>query len=708
MGWFSTRPRVRNCELLVPRSPVSSGNAHGTRSHLVLAVGVLITLALLVIPHQSAVAQQSKSSKSKSASTGNPFPNRFPSPSLEGGKEWLNTSGEITLQDLRGKIVLLDFWTYCCINCMHILPDLEYLEKKYSKELVVIGVHSGKFNAEKDSDNIRQAILRYEIKHPVLNDASMTLWRKFEVNTWPTFALIDPEGNYCGALSGEGNRENLDIVIGRVVAFHKSKGTLDETPLQFDLEARKALTTPLRFPGKILADGPGNRLFIADSNHNRIVVTDLAGKVQSVIGTGAIGSKDGGYDVAQFDHPQGLELDGNQLYVADTENHQIRVVDLEKKLVKTIAGTGKQARQFHQGGPALQSALASPWDVRKVADKLYVAMAGFHQIWVLNGTDSIRAFAGSGKEDILNGALNRAALAQPSGIATDGDSLFVVDSEGSAVRKIPTKGQGTVSTIVGSYDLPQGRCLFEFGDIDGVGDKARLQHPLGVVYRDGLLYVADSYNHKIKVVDIAKRSSKTFLPATAPGTSKGEKELFEPAGLSIAGEKMFIADTNNHRIRVYDFSTKQLTTLDLSGLEPPKPVVSDGDIPVAGKAKKTSAKTVAAGSHLQFDVALDIPEGFKLNPLAPVVFRLQAEGKQTLVPVEHLGVREEVTPEDDQVTIQIPLAGKTGTGQFQLTVSYSYCKEGQTGGVCKLKSASWVVPVTVAKTGGKAIELEVE
>lgn len=680
----------------------------GSRSRLVVAVTLMITVALLSIPRISAVAQQSKSSKSKAASAGNPFPNRFPSPSLEGGKEWLNTSGEITLQDLRGKVVLLDFWTYCCINCMHILPDLEFLEKRYAKELVVIGVHSGKFNAEKDSDNIRQAILRYEIKHPVINDANMTLWRKFEVNTWPTFALIDPEGNYCGALSGEGNRENLDAVIGRVVAFHKSKGTLDETPLQFDLESRQASTTPLRFPGKVLADAPGNRLFISDSNHNRIVVTDLAGKLQAVIGTGAIGSKDGSYEVAQFDHPQGLELDGNQLYVADTENHQVRVVDLDKKLVKTVAGTGKQARQFHQGGPPLQSALASPWDVRKVGDRLYVAMAGFHQIWVLNGTESIRAFAGSGKEDILNGPLNRAALAQPSGITTDGDSLYVVDSEGSAVRKIPTKGQGTVSTLVGTFDLPQGRCLFEFGDIDGVGDKARLQHPLGIVYRDGQLYVADSYNHKIKVVDIAKRSSKTFLPSTQSGTGRDTKELFEPAGLAIAGDKLFIADTNNHRIRVYDFSTRQLTTLDLPDLESPKPVATEEDIPLVGKARKTSAKTVAAGSHLQFDVALDIPDGFKLNPLAPVVFRLQADGKQTLVPEEHLGVREEVTPEDDQVTIQIPLASKLGTGQFQLTVSYSYCKAGQTGGVCKLKSASWVVPVTVAKTGGKAIQLEVE
>ncbi len=638
-----------------------------------------------------------KKSATTKSSTENPFPKRVPSVGLDGGVGWLNTSGEITLKDLRGKIVLLDFWTYCCINCMHILPDLTYLEEKYPNELVVIGVHSGKFDNEKDSENIRRAILRYEIKHPVINDANMAIWQTFGINTWPSFALIDPEGNFCGILMGEGNRENLDLVISRVVAYHKSKGTLDETPVRFDLESAKAAATPLRFPGKIVADEKGKRLFISDSNHNRIVITDLTGKLQSVIGSGVMGRKDGAYEAAQFDHPQGMDLSGDLLYVADTENHCIRVVDLKQKQVQTIAGIGMQARHFYQGGKPLQSALASPWDVKKVGEKLFIAMAGFHQIWVLNGTESIRPFAGSGREDIQNGPLKSAALAQPSGITTDGEFLYVVDSEGSAVRKMPTTSSGQVTTLVGTNDLPQGRSLFAFGDVDGVGNQSRLQHPLGIVHRKGKLYVADTYNHKIKVVDIAQRSLKTFLGTTQPGVKNASSEFSEPAGLSIAGDQLFIADTNNHRIRVYDFRTQQLSTLELTGLIPPKTTASDENISSSDlKATEVADQTVPSNSPLRFQVELLIPEGFKLNELAPVTYRLKAEGQQSIIAGKVLDQRDEAKVEGNMAVVEVPLAAKTGKGRFQLTVTYSYCRDGK-GGLCKFKTVAWTIPVTLAE-----------
>src|SRR5258708_38649505 len=208
----------------------------------------------------------------------NPFPRRFKAPELDGGGGWLNAAGEITLKDLRGKIVLLDFWTFCCINCMHVLPDLAYLENKYDKQLVVIGVHSAKFANEKETENIRRAIMRYEIAHPVINDSEMTLWRKFGVSSWPTLVLIDPEGYYCGSAPGEGNREVLDKVIEKVVAYHKFKRTLDQTPVRFDLEREKAKATPLKFPGKVLAHEHGQRLVISDSNHTRLVLASLTAR----------------------------------------------------------------------------------------------------------------------------------------------------------------------------------------------------------------------------------------------------------------------------------------------------------------------------------------------------------------------------------------------------------------------------------------------
>lgn len=638
----------------------------------------------------------------------NPFPKRFPAPALEGGQAWLNTSGEITLKDLRGKIVLLDFWTYCCINCMHVLPDLAYLEKKFDKEIVVIGVHSAKFDNEKDSENIRRAILRYEIEHPVINDSNMTVWRKFGVHSWPTLVLLDPEGFYCGYVSGEGNRDILEQVIEKLITYHKAKGTLDETPVRFDLESHKAAATPLRFPGKILADEAGKRLFISDSNHNRIVVTDLDGKVLTLIGSGAIGNQDGSFEKAQFDHPQGMDLDGNLLYVADTENHLIRVVDLEKKTVETIAGTGQQARERVRGGKPLETAIASPWDVKKIDGKLYIAMAGPHQIWVLENPESIHVFAGSGREDILNGSLSESALAQPSGVATDGKFLYVVDSEGSAVRKIALDPEGEVTTVVGTSDLAQGRCLFEFGDIDGVGDEARLQHPLGIAYYNGQLYVADSYNHKIKLVDIAKRTSKTFLGTGKAGSKDDPVQLSEPAGLAFAGTRLYIADTNNHQIRVYDMESKKSSILQLTGLEAPQPVAA-AEAPNAGpKATEVAAQTVAATEKLKFEVAVKLPEGFKFNKLAPVTYRLKAEGDQTLVAKEVLDQKEEVKPDAAQIVIQVPLVAKNGSGKYRLSVNYSYCRDGE-GGVCKFKSVSWLIPVTVSeKSEQQSIKLKVE
>ena len=639
----------------------------------------------------------------------NPFPKRFPAPGFEGGSEWLNVSGPISLQDVRGKIVLLDFWTYCCINCMHVLPDLAYLEKKYPNEIVVIGVHSAKFDNEKDSANIRDAILRYEIEHPVINDNEMTVWRKFGVRAWPSLVLVDPEGQYCGYVSGEGNRELLETVIDKLIAYHRAKKTLDETPVSFHLEREQVEPTPLRFPGKLLADAASDRLFISDSNHNRIVVTSLSGKLKEVIGTGAIGRKDGSYAEATFDHPQGMALRDEVLYVADTENHLLRAIDLKAKTVSTIAGTGTQGHPRGVEGPALTTEIGSPWDLVFAGDTLYIAMAGPHQIWSMNiAKKTIAPYAGSSREDIRNGPLAEAALAQPSGICTDGKFLYVVDSEGSAVRQIDLKPDGRVETLVGTSDLPQGRSLFEFGDIDGEGDTARLQHPLGIVWHDGLLYVADSYNHKIKKVDPKKKSSTSYLGTGKPGKTDEPAMLSEPAGVSIAGTTLYIADTNNHLIRTVDLATGTMTTLPLEGVTPPAPPKSSSALPDTTNVVAVPPQTIAAGKELAIEIALELPEGYKLNPLSPILYTLTATGDQPLVAAADLGVRLELDPpkEGTKVSLRLPTTGEPGEGQFELKVVYGYCRDGK-GGLCKLATARWSLPLTAAKDSpDKPVTLE--
>jgi len=481
---------------------------------------------------------------------------RIAAPELEGGVAWLNTAGPLRLKDLRGKIVLLDFWTLCCINCMHVLPDLARLEKKYPNELVVIGIHTAKFPNEKNTESIRKAILRYEISHPVVNDAEQRIWEAFGARSWPTLCLIDPEGYAVWAASGEGHYETLDREISRLIKIHKAKKTLQDKPIRFQLErAHEKGDSPLFFPGKVLADAVGKRLFIADSTHHRIVITDLDGKKIAIAGSGEAGKTDGPFAMARFNDPQGMALQGDWLYVADRKNHLIRLLDLKAQTVQTIAGTGVQGQDRELGGNALQTGLNSPWDLLLHKDRLFIAMAGHHQIWVMDLTKkTIVPYAGDGREDIRDGPLSLSRFAQPSGLASDGKTLWVADSEVSAVRAVPLDGEGEVKTLVG-------KGLFKFGDADGEADSVRLQHALGLAYYEGELYVADTYNSKIKRLDPVKRTCVTWL---------GAAYFSEPGGISYADGKLYVADTNAHRIRVVDTKTKTVTTLKLQGVEAPR------------------------------------------------------------------------------------------------------------------------------------------
>jgi thiol-disulfide isomerase/thioredoxin len=491
---------------------------------------------------------------------------RVQAPELEGGVAWLNTAGPLKLADLKGKIVLLDFWTLCCINCIHVLPDLARLEKQYPNELVVIGIHTAKFKNEKETESIRKAILRYEISHPVVNDADQDIWRAYRSRGWPTLVLIDPEGYIAYQESGEGQYRYVNAAIAGLIKKHKDKGTLNTKPLKFEL-ARFSETgnSPLFFPGKVLADAASRRLFIADSTHHRIVITDLDGKKIAVAGSGTPGKSDGPFAKAKFNDPQGMALDGDTLYVADRKNHLLRALDLKLQSVKTVAGTGAQGRDREAEGDPRAIGLNSPWALYRDGQRLFIAMAGHHQIWVLDlDRKYLAPYAGTGEEDIKDDSLSASCFAQPSGLASDGKTLYVADSEVSAIRAVPIGGRGQVRTIVGQD-------LFKFGDTDGIGDAVRLQHALGVAWHDGTLYVADTYNSKIKVIDPVTRRCTTLLGGEPPGWLASP--LFsEPAGISIAGGKLYVADTNAHRIRVVDLKTKAVSTLNLTGVEAPKPV----------------------------------------------------------------------------------------------------------------------------------------
>jgi hypothetical protein len=444
---------------------------------------------------------------------------------------------------------------------MHIFPQLRKLEQKYARELVVIGVHSAKFPNEKEEENLRKAVQRYRLQHPVINDAEFQVWQQYACRAWPTLMFIDPAGKVIGKHEGELPYEPFDAMLGQMVAEFDTQGLLDRTPVPFRLDQESSGN--LSFPGKVLADPAGSRLFIADSNHHRILVTSLEGRLRYVIGSGAVGLDDGDFASATFNQPQGMALAEETLYVADTENHALRRVDLAGGTVETIAGTGNQGNVRQGRGPGRSMELNSPWDLVLHQGTLYIAMAGTHQLWSMSLADGmVGPYAGSGQENITDGPFPAAALAQPSGITTDGGKLYFADSETSSIRSADLAPGGRVRTIVGLG-------LFEFGDVDGAEHNVRLQHPIGITYFDGTLYVADTYNHKIKRVLPATRSAFTLYGIGEAGYRDGpgtQAQFDEPSGLSGANGKLYIADTNNHRIRVADLGTGEVSTLELTGL----------------------------------------------------------------------------------------------------------------------------------------------
>ena len=440
---------------------------------------------------------------------------------------------------------------------MHVIPQLRKLERRYPDELQVVSVHSPKFPTERESANLKQAVLRLRIEHPVINDADFALWREYGARAWPSLYFIDPRGSVIGRHEGELPADVALEILEPWVEEYRQANVLADAPLA--LQRETGADSALSFPGRIEYDSSRDRLFVADSNHDRIVVARLDGAVERVIGGSDSGWRDGAPEEALFNQPQGMTVAHGALYVADLENHAIRRIDLETWQTTTIAGTGAQARTQPQPAPGLESALNSPWDVVAHDGHLYVAMAGSHQLWRIDMESRRTApWAGSMAEGIVDGPRDSAELAQPSGLAVGPHGLTFADSESSAVRHIGLQTGATVSTVVGSG-------LFDFGDVDGAGDDVRLQHPLDVAWQDDRLYVADTFNHKIKCIDTAAKSATTLCGGLGDTDGPLANARFnEPGGICAGpGNTLIVADTNNHRIKLIDLANQQVQTVDL-------------------------------------------------------------------------------------------------------------------------------------------------
>lgn len=434
------------------------------------------------------------------------------------GRGWLNTGGaELDLETLRGKIVLLDFWTFCCVNCLHVLDELRPLEEKWADELVVIGVHSPKFEFEKDPEALQANIERYEVSHPVIDDPELETWSAYGARAWPTLMVLDTHGRIAGNLSGEGHAANLDRLVAELVAEGEADGSLRRGPAPTVLAERTEQT--LRFPSK-LAVLPDGRLVVSDAGQHRLVVFQADGAtVDAIIGTGERGHSDGDEDTARFAEPNGVlalpaevaQEVGYDLLVADTAGHRLRGVKIgQDRLLRsrtatevtTLAGTGEQWMQgepLPRGeGDARSYSLSTPWDLTwsHSLNRAVIAMAGIHQLWTYDpATGALLVLAGTTQEGLVDGPAVTSWWAQPSGLDEMPDGRIVIaDSESSAVRLLDPQTM-QVSTLVG-------KGLFDFGHVDGPLDRARLQHPLGVTaLPDGRIAIADTYNGAIRLLD---------------------------------------------------------------------------------------------------------------------------------------------------------------------------------------------------------------
>ncbi|MCY3831487.1 MAG: thioredoxin-like domain-containing protein [Chloroflexi bacterium] len=614
-------------------------------------------------------------------------------PEFPADLDWINVDNPLTMSGLVGKIVIFDFWTYGCINCLHVIPVLEQVEQKFADEVVVIGVHSAKFENEGQTENLLQIVQRYGIRHPVINDNEFEVWGRYGARAWPTIAIVDPRGYWVIRQSGELPFEVFDNYLSGMIAYYDEidAGIIDRRPVELALEGAGDPGTLLLYPGKVLADAAGDRLFIADSSHNRIVIADLTTReVLDIIGSSARGKDDGVFENASFDKPQGLALAGDLLYIADVNSHAIRVADLAERTVTTVAGTGEMGRSRHEfGAPItdpLSARLRSPWDLEfDDLGRLHIAMAGTHQLYVYEPeTGVLYPSVGNGREANLNDVrLADSELAQPSGLYYAGEGkLYFADSESSTIRLADFEND-LVTVVSGTTN----NHLFQFGDIDGELGLNRLQHALGIEGGpNGELFIADTYNSRIKRIAAGETATHTiFGLGGLGGYVDGEAavaEFDEPGGISYADGILYVADTNNHVIRAIGLAVGIVDTFAFSN--PEALVIERAALTILGGNQADDAvielerQQVAPGAGA-ITLLLNFPDQYKINPLIDSLLAVRSEDSQLSEAV--VGERE----------IRLAMDWAEGEGRYTADLTLFYCREGEEA-LCFIEEVNWIIP----------------
>lgn len=592
---------------------------------------------------------------------------RLRAPELR-GRRWLNTGGEeLSLVGLRGRIVVLDFWTFCCVNCLHVLDELRPLEQEFADSLVIIGVHSPKFEHEGRPEAVEAAVERYAVHHPVLDDPDLVTWDAYTARAWPTLVVIDPESYIVGQMSGEGHGPGIASLVRELISEHSARGTLRQGDSPYVPPSSDS--TQFRFPGKAVSLGDGG-FVVSDTAHHQIVLLESDLRTER--------ARFGGPEV--FEEPQGVcvlpsdaaERLGYDLLVADTVNHRIASIRLSDGRIRTEAGTGEQLRERSGGGAAHKQPLSSPWDIVWWLDRAVIAMAGTHQLWALHlatepENNTVAVLAGTSAEGLRDGAADEAWLAQPSGLAVSasGDRVWIADSETSALRSIVVDDNGfRLETHIG-----QG--LFDFGFVDGVRSQARMQHPLGVAEAaDGTVLVADTYNGAIRRFDPVTQVLSTALTG-----------LSEPSDVLLLDDGLIVVESSAHRV---------------DRMRLPATAAAEGG---AGRVRR-SATQIAPGA-VELVVHFEPPAGQKLD---------DRYGDPTMLMVSS-------TPDSlirsgggraTGLARALDLDSSVGDGVLHISVRAAACDASGPGGevpehaACHLYQQDWGIPVRL-EAGADAV-----
>lgn len=595
---------------------------------------------------------------------------------------WLNTARPLTPEDLRGRMILLDFRDGFCIACLQAMPDITALEEAYGAELTVIGVHSARSGKAQDMEAVRQTVLHHGIRGPVVHDADFSLRDAFHIRAWPAYVLISPQGAVEGRYPGEESVEALKRDIERIRKRSQVRPRADALPLR--PEPRQEDAGLLRFPAKI-AYIPEYRgrpaLAVADSGLNRILIAATDGNVLDVIGSGQKGRQDGLFDVARFSMPQGLLAQGGLLYIADAGNHQLRLADLATRQVSTLAGDGRKAGpDGRRDAPALQTALASPWDLAFFPDEAHIAiaMAGRHQLWsydIVGRTLSV--LAGTGAQGQQDGAAGEALLAQPSGLSAAGKSLYFVEAQTGALRVL---AGGQVKTLTGG-GRPDSSMRA------GPRATAPMPYPPGLAATGAGIFIADTLHHAIRRYDPQTGKLKHYAGTGSRGDQNGAAAragFSAPGGLAAAEKTLYVADTHNRSIRRVDMDKAQVSLLALREEPQVMQVTLQAQLP---NPLPFGQDRLLLAHHAPVSLTLGLAPGWHIHKDAPSYLALfdLVQGNRAVAQFDRTALRQN----------RMVIPPRTGV-MYRLQGTLYYCED-RPGALCLLRSVD--IPVGFERGG---------